>query len=405
MANGVPPYEQPYREPELSAADWAGQPGDFGHDPYQQGHGNDLGFAQAEGGELDPVYGEDEEYEEYDAPRSRRPILVLAALAGAILVGGGMAYAYKKFASSEPQGDPPIIKSEAFPSKTKPADAGGKTFPYSDTKIMGRLGDGTSTAGNSATPNLPPASPENSQSASADPSADNGGPRRVSTLVVGRDGSIQAPSAPDSAPSAGPVSVPGTSVVDLFGQNNGGTHPGRDEPAPQARQSSPAKGDDAPSPDKPTATPVKITKINSSSGSKSPTATGSIDERDDAAAPSPKRHMKRVARAEPATTSDAESTPPPITSSANGSGYVAVLASIPHSSSSRMDALKRYADMQQKYSTALAGKTPDVASANLGAKGNYDRLIVGPPGSRQEANNVCAQLKAEGYTSCWVTTY
>lgn len=92
---------------------------------------------------------------------------------------------------------------------------------------------------------------------------------------------------------------------------------------------------------------------------------------------------------------------PPVTSSGGGTGFVAVLASVPHSASSRIDALKRFADMQQKYSTALSGKTPDIATANLGAKGSFDRLVVGPPGSRQEANNVCTQLKAQGYSSCW----
>jgi cell division septation protein DedD len=70
-----------------------------------------------------------------------------------------------------------------------------------------------------------------------------------------------------------------------------------------------------------------------------------------------------------------------------------------------MDALKRFADLQQKYSTALAGKTPDVADANLGSRGKFHRLIVGPPGSHQEASSVCADLKAQGYSSCWVTTY
>ena len=108
-----------------------------------------MGFAQPEGGELDPAYGEeDADYEDEDyAPRGRRPIMIAAALIGAILIGGGMAYGYKKFAGGgSSQGEPPVIKSEASPSKTKPADAGGKQFPYSDTKIMGRLGDGTSSA-------------------------------------------------------------------------------------------------------------------------------------------------------------------------------------------------------------------------------------------------------------------
>lgn len=401
-------YSDGYNEPELSAADWAGQPSEFGHDPYQQNArgGADLGFATAEGGELDQAYAEDDlEYEDEDAPRSRRPLMVVVALAGAILIGGGMAYGYKKLSSTAPQGDPPIIKSEDFPSKTKPADAGGKTFPYSDTKIMGRLGDGTSSAPADGSPDqAAPAPSDTAQATPPDDSANDGGPRKVSTLVVGRDGSIQAPPPEPPAPSS-QVAVPGTSLVDAFGQNGGGQAQGRDEPLPQPRQGRSVSGDDTPVPMKKAAAaaPIKVSKINSVSGTKPPT-TGSIGERDDAAAPAASKKLKKVARAEPATTSDAYSESAPVTSS-GGAGYVAVLASIPHSGSSRIDALKRFADMQQKYSTALAGKTPDISSANLGAKGNFDRLVVGPPGSRQEANSVCSQLKAEGYTSCWVTTY
>lgn len=406
-------FSDAYNEPELSSADWAGQPSEFDHDSYQQqarGGGN-LGFATAEGGELDPAYAEDDvEYEDEDAPRSRRPLMVVMALAGAILVGGGMAYGYKKFSSGGPQGEPPIVKSEDFPSKTKPADAGGKTFPYSDTKIMGRLGDGTSSAPADGSPDqAAPAPSDTAQAAPAEDSANDGGPRKVSTLVVGRDGSIQSPPPEAPAPSSQVAGVPGTSLVDVFGQNGGGGQGhGRDEPLPQAHQEKSVSGDDTPAPMKKAvaATPVKVSKINSASSTKPSTTTGSIDDRDDAAAPAPSKKLKKVARAESATTSDAYSeSGPPVTTSGGGSGYVAVLASVPHSGSSRIDALKRFADMQQKYSAALSGKTPDIATANLGAKGNFDRLIVGPPGSRQEASNVCSQLKAEGYTSCWVTTY
>src|SRR4029079_18898297 len=118
--------------------------GNYAQDPYsQQQAGSEFGFGQPEGGELEPAYGEEEmEYEEEDdAPRGRRPLTIALALIGAILVGGSMAYGYKKFASGrDQQGDPPVIKSAEYPSKTKPADAGGKQFPYSDTKILGRLG-------------------------------------------------------------------------------------------------------------------------------------------------------------------------------------------------------------------------------------------------------------------------
>jgi hypothetical protein len=83
------------------------------------------------------------------------------------------------------------------------------------------------------------------------------------------------------------------------------------------------------------------------------------------------------------------------------SGYVAVLAS----KTSRTDALKAFADLQQKYGDVLASKTPNVQEANLGDKGVRYRAFVGPPGSREAASEVCKQLKTAGYNDCWVTAY
>ncbi len=396
--------QQQYHDTELSANDWAGPHDNFAADPYQQ-HNVDphLGFGQADGGELEPVYNEDElEYEdEEDAPRSRRPIMILAALIGAIVIGGGVAYGYKKFAGgSTSEGEPPVVKSDDFAARTKPADAGGKQFPYSDTKIMGRLGDGTSSASaEEANSSAPSAPSDGSDNSSANSASDEGGARKVSTLVVGRDGTIMAPpGAPQnqSPPqSSGDTAVPGTSLVDVFGQqhgSDGGPSAGSSQPVVPR----PINADDAAPPK---AKPVKVAKVNTINS-----AAGSADDSVDAPPPPPKKKLKKVARAEPTVENDATSDAAPVTSSGGGAGFVAVLASVPHSASSRIDALKRFADMQQKYSSALAGKTPDIASANL-TKGTYDRLVVGPPGSREEASNVCAQLKAAGYNGCWVTSY
>ena len=82
---------------------------------------------------------------------------------------------------------------------------------------------------------------------------------------------------------------------------------------------------------------------------------------------------------------------------AAGSGFVAVLSS----QRSQMDALKSFADLQQKYPT-LQGKTPNVIETNLGDKGIYHRLVVGP-GPRDQASALCTELKAAGYVGCWVT--
>ena len=89
------------------------------------------------------------------------------------------------------------------------------------------------------------------------------------------------------------------------------------------------------------------------------------------------------------------------TPTASGAGYVAVLSS----QKSRMDALKIFANMQEKYGEVLSSRTPDVQEANLAEKGVWYRLVVGPPGSREAASSLCTQLKAAGYSGCWVTTY
>jgi hypothetical protein len=106
-----------------------------------------------------------------------------------------------------------------------------------------------------------------------------------------------------------------------------------------------------------------------------------------------------------ALTPRAPSPPPPAptrTASA-GLGYVAVLKS----SKTSMEALQTFADMQQQFPDVLNGKTPDVQTADLSARGlgTMYRLVVGPPGSHNSARSVCSQLKTAGYEGCWVKEY
>jgi hypothetical protein len=84
-------------------------------------------------------------------------------------------------------------------------------------------------------------------------------------------------------------------------------------------------------------------------------------------------------------------------------GYVAVLSS----QRSRLDALKVFADLQQKYPDALSNRVPDVQEKDLSARGlgTMFRLVVGPPGSRSAASGICTQLKSAGHAGCWVTEF
>jgi hypothetical protein len=59
--------------------------------------------------------------------------------------------------------------------------------------------------------------------------------------------------------------------------------------------------------------------------------------------------------------------------------------------------------LQQKYPDQLSGRQPIIRRADLGAKGIYYRVIVGPFGSAEGAARLCSKLKAAG-GNCIVQT-
>jgi len=334
-------YGEPQLEPSLGAA------------------GGYPGGQHAQQGSFDQSYAEDDaQYEE--EPRRGGWKKVFGLVVCTALVGGALMIAYTTIMPSG--GDTPLVKGDDGPSKVKPSDPGGKKFAHADSKIMGRLGEGGDEE--QATP---------------------AGVRKVPVVTVGPDGSIQPPAAQQEETRA-MVAVPGLTVIG--GLDAGGPSPSR--PAgPQPVKETP-----------------KVQMVAAAESNDSivvaPPEGPKKKVADDFADPP----AKPVVKADPPPKKEkvAAVAPPPSTGS-TGAGYVAVLASVPASGSSRMDALKQFADMQQKYGTILSNKTPDIQEANLGEKGTYHRLLVGPPGSRDSASSVCTQLKAQGYSGCWVTAY
>jgi hypothetical protein len=373
---------------EPAHAEWGSADGPY--DPYQQPQGYGQPMARDDGhehgqpsaGQLEPANYQHDEAAEYEIeePKGRSWGLIAAALVGAIAVGAGATYGYRLLTGPQAAVATPVIKNNAAPAKVKPAEPGGKQFAHTDSKIMGRLNEQSAAAAAPVAVAAPAAE------------ADAGGTRKVQTVVIGRDGTIVPPPpqpevAKVAAATPQPVNVPGMTIVDGFG--------GRPPAAAIAAPPSPAPAAPpaaarpvvvspppaAPAAAAPPAKPVTVAKAPPPAAAIAPAAPI-------AKAPVPK---KAPVAAAPAPT--------------GGNGFVAVLASVPASQKSSMDALKQFADMQQKYGPALANKTPEVREANLGDKGTYHRLLVGPPGSREQAGQLCSQLKAQGYGSCWVTAY
>ena len=60
-----------------------------------------------------------------------------------------------------------------------------------------------------------------------------------------------------------------------------------------------------------------------------------------------------------------------------------------------------WTSFQKKHVATLKGYGPDVKSADLGEKGTWYRLRVGPFADKATANAACAKLKEEGAPACF----
>jgi cell division septation protein DedD len=306
------------------------------------------------------------------AIRGRSAFMVGSALLGAIALGGAVAYAYKLSGGGLSSAQPPIVQADNSPVKELPDDPGGKQFPHKNKLIYDRLQNVDDSGSERLVPRLEnvavPAMPSATETAGlpapvattdlgtppttqavggAEPIAvasvgDNampdGGPRRVKTMVVKPDGSMAQPAPSAEAAPAAPEQIAAA--------------PQAAAPAPQAADTQAVASLQAPPP-----------------------------------APAPKAAAKPV---QTASATPQAATPP--------SKYVVQVGS----KKNQTDALASFADMQQKYPSLLANYRPMVQKADLGAKGTWYRLRIGPIADKTAATKLCSQLKSQGLPDCLV---
>lgn len=349
---------------------------DPGYEPYPP-HPDDHAAArlrpeQSHRGK-EPQYQEQEyedDEEEEEPRRGSRRWLIVAALVGSIGLGGGLAYVYKTYLNDKAGGKPAIVKASQQPAKSPPDNPGGKQFPNQDSRILGKLEQDSGARGGDV---------------------DANGVRRVPTITYGRDGTVASgPSAPPGAPPAvrPNVQVPGMTIVDGFSSGGGAVPPAASGPPPPPAPPAAVAAPRTNIPPPPPAPPIAVARA-------APPAAAPV------ARPAP---ISPSSGEPPAVAAPAKRAVPTVTGAATKatSGYVAVLTT----RRSRMDALGSFADLQQKY-PVLQDKIPDVIEADLSSRnlGTMYRLVVGPPGSRQQVSTLCSQLKSAGYTDCWATQY
>jgi len=286
--------------------------------------------------------------------KGRSTVMVASALLGAIALGGALAYAYKQSGGGIGSGDAPIVTADASPVKAAPDSPGGKEFPNKNKLIYDRLTNGASPESERlvprqedvAVPALPPATATAglpAPVATTNPVGDDGGPRKVRTMVVNPDGSVQAPAAAAAANQAvaGAVDQANNAAAQANGaiaQANGVMAQPNMMPVPAIQP--------------PGAVPQQV-----------------------AAAPAA-----------------------PAPAEAAASSYVVQLGS----TKSQTDALANFADAQQKYPSLLGSYQPLVRKTDLGAKGTWYRLQVGPMADKDAAYRLCGQLKSKGHGDCLV---
>ncbi len=290
----------------------------------------------------------------------RSIVMVSSALLGAIALGGALAFAYKQSGGSA-DGAPPLVQADSSPVKQAPADPGGKEFPNKNKLIYERLQNGDQPEAERIVPRQEefamPAMPGGEQTAGlpagAAPMAapgvatvedPAGGPRRVKTLVVRPDGSVETPPPGEAAPPMAQPAMP---------------------PAPGQEQMAAAP-----------AAPVPLTvpaPVPAGAPASDPQPVAAIPA--PAAAPAP-------APAQPAAPSQ----------------YVVQVSS----KQNQTEALATFADMQQKYPSLLAPYRPLVQKADLGTKGVWYRLQIGPMTNKTTASKLCEDLKSQGLPECLV---
>ncbi|MFP3921082.1 MAG: SPOR domain-containing protein [Dichotomicrobium sp.] len=338
-----------------------------------------------------------------EPPKSRRTLMVAGVLVAAVATGGAAAFLYKNFENGNlMNGNAPTLLADDQPVKGEPSDPGGKEFPDGNKQIYDRLsGDpaepveeadagGDSESGTATVPGIvttgaeAPAdtlderiaaalrkSGKGNEGTSSAAATDTDSPRPVRTLTVRPDGSVvparaqkantmeNQPDESQTVTTAGIVSTTGSGTSEA---ETGGSA-------------------------------ASETETGGETASKEETASAEADDQaDKPRAEEPE--ATRVASVEPTTATDAQQS----TASANPF-FVQIAARRDQTS-----ALAAFADLQQRYPKILDGLAPTIKKADLGDKGIWYRLWVGPMDSRGNAQDVCGQLKQAGLGGCFVRT-
>jgi len=363
----------------------------------------------------------------------RRPrrgtFFAVGIVIGLMLLGSASAYFYRQGAGPGAWEELPVIRADNEPVKIAPDDPGGATIPNQERLVFNRVsgetdepeprivsreeeiiapakeearfgttGDATSDTASGAAGSDAPVETR-SERGSLTPIAPTPGqpvgiapvPRRVKTVVVRPDGSIVA-----SEPVPTVASTPAPAAEEP-------------EPAQMAASNDPTAAGVPVPPVRPENAPALVASADDGSrvapvqpvrqtGAPLALNPQAVERRQETSAP-----LAQVARAEPpqsstATQGPASAAPASAAPASAASGqYVVQLAA----RRSEAQATEAFNSLKSQYSL-LGRYQPLIQRADLGERGVYYRVRVGPMASAAAAGQVCEQLKAAGLPDCLV---
>ncbi len=308
------------------------------------------------------------------AAKSKLPMIL--ALVGSIGIGGGGAYVYSNNLAGgldQVATGIPFIKASSQSAKVKPENTGGKIFQNTNKRIYDRL-EGQSAPQKEAL-RAKAESPEKATIAKATAARASaqkhvktartivgGAPKPVKTYVVLPDGRVIKPgmnNAPAKAVTPAPTPVSAPKKI--------------------AKVVAPAKpvGDQR--------LFVNNTNVGTGLRGAAPQRAASTTSKNGKFKYKPRRVASAAPMAAPVAATRASGT--------ISSGDFLLQLAARRSQDGAMQAFKK---LKSQYSAILGSYTSDIQKADLGAKGIYYRIRVGPIESRSAAMDVCQQLKDAG---------
>jgi hypothetical protein len=353
--------------------------------------------------EPEPGFTQPPHHDEFydDVPRSgrRRGLLTVAAVLALAVLGTAGAFGYRSyFSGANSSAPPPVIRASNEPSKVappaqpQPVDQTASKFSYDrfgdrgqnermvvreetpvDNRELGR-----SSMPRTVLPAGPSAPAAPAAQSTAHPPSALGEPRRVRTVPIRPDG----PDAGAPPQTSAPRQAPPMQIA-----------PASPPPPPAARQ--------------------PMTVAEAPANSRAEVGLPPVDARSAPARSSPRLASRSVGPGDNAPLSlspDGNHGPPPMAAreappprpaaparvaaapAGNGGGYLVQVSS----QRSQADAESAYRGLKSKFSNVLNGQRHVIKRADLGSKGVYYRAMVGPFGSREQAVQLCGNLKAAG---------